>query len=241
MTSKTQNSPTSKALFNHFFPERVFTFVSESDVDFNLNSTGSPFNSLQDDYIKSNLGMNASDIANVKQVHGKEVVIIRDQTSKVVEADALIIDRRGLDLAVRTADCLPVFLFDEGTPAVGLVHAGWRGTKEQISAETVKLMVKTYNSKPKDIKVAFGPCIRAPRYEVGEEFLQHFPREVMKENQKYCFDLALANKNQLIDQGVLPDKIYDCGICTFDHQDYHSYRRDGQKAGRILSLIMLRD
>lgn len=210
-------------------------------MDFCLNSADDPFTPAQKNYLELIPGLRTGDIANVKQVHGKKIITVREPGSGTVEADGLVTGRAGLPLVVRTADCLPVFLYDEGTPAVGLVHAGWRGTKEQISVEAVKAMVTEFNTKPKNIKAAFGPCIRAPRYEVGREFLEHFPREVTQENQKYNFDLALANRHQLLDLGVLPENMYDCRTCTFDDHNYHSYRRDGQAAGRILSIIMLRE
>ncbi|MGE0267981.1 MAG: peptidoglycan editing factor PgeF [Candidatus Omnitrophota bacterium] len=240
MILKTQKSLTTKPLFNHFFPDGVFTFVSGKDVDFGLNTADSPFTPAQMNYLELIPGIRTGDIANVKQVHGKEIIIVRGRGAGTVEADGLITNLSGLPLVVRTADCLPVFLYDEKTPAVGLVHAGWRGTKEEITAQAVKSMITEFKTRPENMKAAFGPCIRAPRYEVGPEFLQHFPREVTADNHRYHFDLALANQHQLIGQGVRPENIYDCGICTFDDHNYHSYRRDGQGAGRILSMIMLK-
>lgn len=241
MTLKFPKSSTTKPLFNDFFPARVITLVTEREMDFTLNLTDGPFTQTQKGWLESLVEFAPEKAANIKQVHGNRIVVADERYAGVVEADGLVTDRIGRPLVVRTADCLPVFLFDEKTPAVGLVHAGWRGTKDLITLEAVEVMADRYQTKTQHLKVAFGPCIRPKQYEVGPEFREHFPREVTRKNGKYYFDLALANKNQLTDHGVPAENIYDCGICTFENSRYHSFRRDAQAAGRILSLIMLKE
>lgn len=240
MTLKSRTYSTARPLFNQFFPANVLTVVTGRDMDFMLNPAEDPFTHKQKEWLEALFETAPGNIANVKQVHGNKIIRVDGPCATVVEADGLITDRTNLPLVVRTADCLPVFLIDVKTPAAGIVHAGWRGTKDTITLEAVNAMIREFNSRPEDIKAAFGPCIRPRQYEVGPEFCQHFPQEVVRENQKYYFDLALANKNQLVSRGVLEENIYDCRICTFEDQNYHSYRRDGQAAGRILSMIMIR-
>lgn len=240
MTLKSRTSSTTRPLFNHFFPGNVLTWVTGRDMDFMLNPAQDPFTQKQKEWLEALAEIEPAKIANVKQVHGNKIIKAVGHSATVIEADGLITDRTNLPLVVRTADCLPVFIFDGKTPAAGIVHAGWRGTKDTITLEAVNAMIREFNSRPENLKVAFGPCIRPKQYEVGPEFCQHFPKEVVCEKEKYYFDLALANKNQLTGRGVLEENIYDCRICTFEDQNYHSFRRDGQAAGRILSMIMMR-
>ena len=94
-------------------------------------------------------------------------------------------------------------------------------------------------AQAKDLKVAFGPAIHACCYEVGAEFAGYFPEEAIQRRNKYFLDVPLANMNQLMGKGVIEENIFDCGECTVCGKDYFSFRRDGEKAGRMISIMML--
>jgi len=102
-------------------------------------------------------------------------------------------------------------------------------------------MVELYGCKTKNIKVALGPCIQKCCYEVSNDLKTYFNREIESRDGKYYLDLALANKNQLLSAGVKEVNIYDSEICTFCNNSYFSYRREGDAAGRMLSLLMIKD
>jgi YfiH family protein len=144
-------------------------------------------------------------------------------------------------LAILTADCLPIFFFDPKTPAIGLAHAGWRSTQEDIVSKTLKLMKDTFNSQIEDVCIGFGPAIRKCCYEVQEEFNGPFPAHIIKKGSRYYLDLAGANRKQVFDFGVRPQNFFDPEICTScRNEDFFSYRREGESCGRMMSVIMLR-
>lgn len=241
MTSKTRNSLTTRPLFDDFFPENVTVLVSTRDEDFMLHHPEDPFSLSQQDALRAGAGLDPRRICNVRQVHGHRIISFHEPVLPLAEADGLITDIPGLGLAVRTADCLPLILHDPRIPAVGLVHAGWRGTAARIGPAAVAAMAAAYGTDPGRLQVAFGPCIRMHQYEVGPEFQEIFPDEVSLISGRLYFDLALANRRQLRQAGVRPENIVDCGICTFADTHYHSFRRDGESAGRILTIVQIKE
>jgi len=102
-----------KPLFENFFPTEVKTFFSDRSVDFTLQEGESPFNESQKNYLSTIACISPKNIINIRQVHGKEVLAVSERIKGVPEADGLIINRPGLALAVRTADCIPIFIYDQ--------------------------------------------------------------------------------------------------------------------------------
>ena len=100
-------------------------------------------------------------------------------------------------------------------------------------------MQETWGTCPEDLMVAFGPHIRVCCYEVGEECAVEFPKEVVARGNTLYLDLSLVNKEQLVGLGVLAQNISGCNTCTCCNDRFFSYRREGEKAGRHLSLIMI--
>lgn len=241
MISKTPNSLTTRPLFADFFPECVTALVSTREQNFTVHQPHDPFTSGQKLSLTAASGLDAERICNIRQVHGDRILRCENPERPLPEADGLVTDVPGLGLAVRTADCLPIFLYDPKTGAVGLLHAGWRGTAARIAALAVARLRREYGTDPAHLRVAFGPCIRLQNYEVGPEFREYFPQEVMHIGGRDHFDLPLANLRQLRGAGVGRQNIFDCGICTFADPQYHSYRRDGAAAGRILSVMMRKE
>ena len=230
------------SLNNFFNDPRVITLVSDRSMDFTLN--GEPaFSGRQKVFLSKHLGPFAEKTVFLKQVHGDEVIPIRrsQPSSGFKEGDALITKERGVPLAVRSADCLPIFIFDPRTKAVGLVHAGWRGSRKAIVQNALRAMMRRWKTEPRHLKAAFGPAIRSCCYQVGEEFQAYFPDETRKRSDGFYLDLVLVNKNQLLGLGVKAENIFDCNLCTCCDSRFFSYRREGAKAGRMISVVMLRD
>ena len=123
--------------------------------------------------------------------------------------------------------------------AIGIVHAGWKGTYKHIALKTAQKMQEIYSSRLSDLKIVLGPSIRECCYQVGEEFRDYFPLHI-KDHGGYLYaDIIGANREQLLKSGIRTENIYDSGLCTCCHKNYFSYRRDGEKSGRMISLMML--
>ena len=148
------------------------------------------------------------------------------------EADALLEDRPGAVVAVKTADCIPVLLADERRHAVAAVHAGWRGTAAGIAARAVEAMTARFGSNPADLHAAVGPGIGACCYEVGPEVAAQFGLE-----GRVHLDLPAENRRQLANSGIPTGRIYVSGLCTMCRPEFHSFRRDREAAGRMYSFI----
>lgn len=161
--------------------------------------------------------------------------------TSIADTDALITDKRDLALAIFTADCLSVFLYDPKQPAVGLVHAGWKGTSKNISGHTIEAMRRNFNSNPQDLFAGFGPVISKCCYSVEEEFKNFFTYGLSEKEGGLYLDLAAVNKKQLLDSGLKEANIFDTVICTVSQiADYFSFRQEGAKSGRMISVIMLK-
>ena len=156
--------------------------------------------------------------------------------------DALVTNVAHVFLSISIADCVPVFLFDSRLEAVAAVHAGWRGTVQQIASRAVRSMKEEFGSDPKNIEAYVGPSARSCCYAVGDEVARQFDGSfVRREEGKIFLDLKEANRRQLVDEGIPPDHIEASGYCTICHPELlHSYRRDGGKSGRMLGVIGLR-
>ncbi|MEI8011180.1 MAG: peptidoglycan editing factor PgeF [Candidatus Omnitrophota bacterium] len=199
--------------------------------------------SLQAGYLQDRGILLDQGIVLPKQVHGDVIwrVTAGDASrSGLVEADAVVTDVPGLPLAVRTADCLPALLYDPVRRVIAAVHAGWKSTRLDILTKTVGLLRTAYDVDPQNIRVAIGPCIRRAACEVGPEFMDYFPQDTVKTDAGFRFDIAGANIRQLLHSGVKSGNIFDSGLCTFsDAARFHSFRRDADRSGRILSVIVM--
>ena len=190
------------------------------------------------------MGISAAPLARLEQVHGGKVVKIDAKTSlsgEIPGADGAITNVKGIALSARTADCLPILFYDPEHNAVGVAHAGWKSTKEKIAKNVVEAMETNYKSVPSRVLVGMGPALRQCCYEVNSEFLVHFPDSVVKMAHKHYFDLVGENAGQLIASGISAKNIFDCGICTAcKNGEFFSFRKEKDKAGRMLSVIMLK-
>ncbi|MFH1269805.1 MAG: peptidoglycan editing factor PgeF [Candidatus Omnitrophota bacterium] len=197
------------------------------------------------------LGIDYRDLVCAKQVHGSLSRYIQDgdmgrgalsYDSAIPDADALITDKKNVPLSIFTADCLSVFLYDPKVPGIGLLHAGWRSSREEVAAKAIQLMRGKFNTKAENLYALLGPAIRDCCYEVGKEFIDFFtPEYLIERNGSYYLDLAGMNKKQLLAQGVKDENIFDSKICTAcRNEEFFSYRKEGGNCGRIMSVMMLK-
>jgi polyphenol oxidase len=183
-----------------------------------------------------------SALVTIRQIHSDRVIEAQ-QPGCAGEGDALITDQPGLALSIRTADCLPILLVDTKQRAIAAVHAGWRGLVSEIAPKTVVAMTERFGTRVEDLRVAIGPGIGHCCFEVGPEvairFQKFFP-ERTDLDRKTTVDLSLAVIRQLGQIGILEGQIVSAEFCTFCRQDlFHSYRRDRESAGRMVSAIGL--
>jgi YfiH family protein len=183
------------------------------------------------------LDIDAEPITTVGAVHGSTVARVDEPQDVVQGVDGLVTDRRGVTLFATFADCYPIVLWDPVKRAVGLAHAGWRGTAAGVATAAVAAMSQHYGSAPKDIRAGIGPGICGHCYEVGGEVAEQFDgRFVTSSGDRFLLDLAAANRSQLEDAGV--KLVYDIGICTKEHYLFPSHRRhpDGKRFGAIVAI-----
>ena len=182
----------------------------------------------------------ATSLATMRQVHSDRVLAV-EGPGCVGEGDALISNAAGLLLGIRTADCLPILVADLKNRAVAAVHAGWRGTVDGILPKTIQVMADRFGSGAKDLIVAVGPGIGACCFEVGPEVAARFQGAFPERSdldRRTKVDLTEANRRQLRQIGLCERQIVVAGACTCCGGTlFHSYRRDREAAGRMVSTI----
>ncbi len=162
----------------------------------------------------------------------------------LVEADALITNLPNIALTVLTADCVPILLYDPISKAIGVVHAGWRGTQQRIVAKAISKMQELYGTKASDTIVGIGPSIGGCCYEVGSEVADNFseyPESVStNSNGKSQLDLKSINRAQLLDSGIKSVHMEVTPICTACQSDrFFSYRKEQGCSGRFVSALAM--
>ena len=173
-------------------------------------------------------------LATLKQIHSA-LPLIADEPGCAGEGDALITSRRGLAVSVRTADCLPILIADEQTRVIAAIHAGWRGTASGIVRRTVEEMTGKFGVDSASLRAAIGPGVGVCCYQVGDEVARQFGLSGTS-----FLDLAAENRKQLLEAGLADAHIDPLNQCTFcDPVRFHSYRRDKERAGRMISYILV--
>ncbi len=175
-----------------------------------------------------------SELAIPRQVHGDEVRCV-DRPGILENTDGLVTQASGITLSVLVADCVPVFIYDPDHAAIGLVHAGWKGTRLRITEKAVRAMARTFGSEPHNLKAWLGPSIGPCCYEVGEETAAFFPSVYVRNGR---LDLWKANHDQLEEAGVQSGDIETAGLCTRCHPKwFFSHRGSGGRAGRMMAVF----
>ncbi len=188
-----------------------------------------------------------------RQVHGNRVHLLDDpgavpEDAARVDADALLTRLPDRPIAVMTADCVPVVIYDPVRHAAAVVHAGRRGTEARIVSATVAAFEKHCGSRPEDLVAGMGPGIGGCCYEVGGDCIEPFQSRYAEwerfvhpdEKGKYRLDLFEANRQDALEAGLQPQNIHRLGPCTAcDTERFFSYRKEAE-TGRLLTLAMLR-
>lgn len=208
------------------------------------------------------LGISPEDMVYAKQTHTVNVLhvnsshrgmgILRDRDFD--NTDALITDEPGVCLVCGFADCIPLFFVDPVKKAIGLSHSGWRGTVNNIAAETIRQMHADFGTEPKDIIAFIGPGICRDHYEVGEdvasEFTGHYSSlrlsHILKSaapdstGGKYLLNLHMACFYNITGTGVIPENVYITDLCTFCNPGlFFSHRYTHGERGGMCGFLEL--
>jgi len=205
------------------------------------------------------MGFEPESLTVAEQVHGSVIAAVSTAergrgavfTDDAISAtDAMITNAPDVPLMILVADCVAISLYDPRHRAIGLVHAGWRGTLGRIAEKAVAQMKQTYQTEPADLLVGLSPAISPGEYEVGDEvhdaFVEAFGRRearrfIQEDMNGVCYlDLWTANARQLEGAGVKPAQIANSEICTvLDPKRFYSHRRDAGRTGRFAAVMMI--
>lgn len=171
------------------------------------------------------------------------------RTTDFIDADGLVTDQTGVTLVTSHADCPSIFVIDPNKKAIGLAHAGWRGTSKEISKKIINKMKDEFGSVSNDIVCCIGPSIAKCCFEVNENAISEFKKInfieidniIIKRKNKLYIDLFQANKQILMNSGVKENNIILSDICTMCNKDLmFSHRASKGKSGTMLAMISIK-
>ena len=166
----------------------------------------------------------------------------------IPSVDGLVTIKPGVTLCTYYADCTPLFFVDTVTHAIGLAHAGWRGTVGRIAEKVIKTMQESFGTKPADLVCAVGPNIGVCCYEIDEPCAKEFEALGLdsanylfpKGGGKYMADMLECNRQILISCGVRPENIVISDICTQHHSDLlWSHRATKGDRGTMCAMMRI--
>lgn len=199
-------------------------------------------------------GIDYDDMAVVNHEHGANVLRIAHEhrgcgfyKDPLPPCDGIITDDPTVTLVTSHADCGAYFFYDPVHRAIGMAHAGWKGTLLRIGAEMARRMAEEFDTDPSDIIAATGPCICRDCFEVdadlGEKFQSEFGYPGISRPGrpgKAYVDLELAAAVQFVEAGIRPESITLMNACTYENrQHFFSHRRDKGITGSMAAYIKL--
>ena len=202
------------------------------------------------------VGIEADDIVTAEQTHGDQVFLVTKQhvgqgakkySESVKNTDALITNVPNIPLMLFFADCVPVLIVDPVHNAIGLAHAGWKGTVAHIGQKTILAMQTHFGTNPQDCLVGIAPSIGPCCYEVDHVVIKalqgafsNWEELVQPSGDKWKLDLWQANCQQLEAIGVPSHNISLSKVCTeCNHELFFSYRAENGFTGRIGAVMVL--
>lgn len=200
------------------------------------------------DLLAEATGISKSCMVFPKQTNGTNIAIVKSVNDVFFDTDALITDIAGICIGVRTADCVPVLIYEPERRIIAAVHSGWKGTVEKIAKSTIEIMVNEFGANPQKMIAGIGPSISPAVYEVGSDVISLVKQAFGNENvlkhlpgsEKALFDLWQANKIVLTESGIPASNIEIAEMCTFSNPDlFYSARRDKPVTGRLATGIMM--
>jgi len=207
-------------------------------------SAGDDDAAVEENYLRvcRALGIGRTSLVTGYQVHSDHVAVVdSSDAGKILPAtDGLVTIDERISLTLRFADCVPLLFFDPVQRAIGLAHAGWKGTVKKIGVKVVQTMEQAFGCQPADIIACIGPSIGPCCYEVGDDVIEQVRRAfpyaeellIPQADGGIHFDLWAANRRQLQDLGLT--RIEEAKICTAGRCDeFFSHRGNHHRTGRF--------
>lgn len=198
-----------------------------------------------------NFNLNNFSIISLNQIHSDKFHFLEKEPNENLIGDALITTKPNLLLTVKTADCLPILIFNSEKSVAAIIHVGWKGTIKKITQKVVQVIIDSLEIKPFSLFALLGPCICSKCYEVGEEVKEFWKKEwgffdyllfPSIKKGKYHFDLRKANLFQLKELGLRQKNIFNINLCTKSNSKlFYSYRREPKNKGRMIAFIGLKN
>lgn len=195
-----------------------------------------------------------------EQVHGNDAAVVTEQhrgagslsrAAAIQDKDALVTNTPGVLLTVLYADCVPIFFADPVHRAIGIAHAGWRGTVADVVGRTVDTMAAAFGSDPSRLYAAIGPSIGGCCYEVDQRVIDEVIRAggslgtthtESSSPDRFLLDLSKVNEIRLLKAGILPNHIEITGYCTSCRTDlFFSHRKEGGRTGRMAAWMAVKE
>ncbi len=201
--------------------------------------------------VSSKLGSKSIKIFLLKQFHSNKFIFLKNKSNiknRSKSGDAIVSEKKGMAVGVLTADCVPIFIYDNKRVMIAAIHAGWRGAYKNIIKKVIKFMI-IKGCKPRNMIAAIGPSISKKNYEVKSNFRNKFIKKdkksikfFSKNEDKIYFDLKKYVKNQIKSNSI--NKIDLIDVDTFDTKNnFFSARRSLKQKdndyGRNISVIMI--
>ena len=226
----------------------------EKELDFvNLVITTTNIDAKNEDDLFKTFSKDEFNLTNLtrnSQIHSSIVNKIDEKNiGQRIDGDALITNVKEVPLLILTADCVPVVIIDPKNKAIGVAHAGWRGTYDKICKNTIDEMIKNYKSNPEDLICVIGPSIGPCCYEVSKDLVEKFNTNLANhagefdiiKDDKYFLDLWKINELTLKDCNVKYENIINLQICTnCNHDKFYSYRKHNKTPKRIGTMIQIK-
>ncbi|WP_304018146.1 peptidoglycan editing factor PgeF [Fenollaria timonensis] len=198
--------------------------------------------------VLEHIGLDYSSINVTRQVHSNNIFYVNRYANGGVnfydETDGLI-GGHGDVLVIKSADCLPVIVYDSVNARIATVHSGWKGTANSIVKEAITKML-SLGSKAADLKVYVGPHIQKTSFEVMDDVKNVFEKNfsykgiIFKKDEKhYLIDLGKVVKLDAISMGVKEKNIYVSSLDTVTGERFHSYRRDKKDYGLMYTMVCI--
>ncbi|MCU0846564.1 MAG: polyphenol oxidase family protein [Spirochaetes bacterium] len=220
------------------FKELVIQTAGKKTVSIDYSAPREQVRDDEKSLINRTTGIERRNIVFLSQMHGDGIITLGSypeiDSMTAGEADGLITALPDLCLVIRTADCVPVFLYDPVKKILAAVHSGWRSTRLNITGKAASMLI-SMGSDPSGIRAFLLPSISGESYSVNEDVAVQFKQDTLIHEGRIYLDLWKNINRSLVDEGLDPDNIYCSGICTLKNNgEFHSYRAGDE--GRNLNF-----
>ena len=195
--------------------------------------------------ILHHMGLDYKSINVTRQVHSNNIAIAHDNGINFYDDTDGLIGAKGDVLVIKSADCLPVIVYDCVNKRIAAVHSGWKGTANSIVKEAIQKMMGL-GSRTEDLKIYVGPHIQKNSFEVKSDVKEIFEKNfeyediiLKKDETHYLIDLGQVVKCDAMSLGVKEENIYISSVDTVTDQRFHSYRRDKKDYGLMYTLVCI--